>query len=153
MKLVTTFWAKETHDFCELLFINNKTEEIILSTDLNNKMQSSVFFKSVARLLKTRKFLAEMRSLWNGKSDVFYQFAVRHNNDILPIVWFDLVINERITVSHDVAFSTVLIKKNNINIPFGKFPMVYKNRRLPIYREFKVKAKAYTFISNLIAAH
>ena len=94
-----------------------------------------------------------MRSLWNGKSDVFYQFAVRHNNDILPIVWFDLVINERITVSHDVAFSTVLIKKNNINIPFGKFPMVYKNRRLPIYREFKVKAKAYTFISNLIAAH
>lgn len=153
MKLVTTFWTKETHDFYEFLFINNKTKEIIFRTDLNNKSQSSVFFKSVARLLKTRKFLTEMRSLWTGKSNAFYQFAVIHNNEISPIIWFDLVINQRVTVSHDVAFSTALIKKNNVNIPFGKFPMVYKGRRLPIYREFKVKAKAYTFISNIIAAH
>jgi hypothetical protein len=152
MKLTTTFWTKENHDFCELLFINKKTNEIIFSTDLNNKTQSSVFFKSIAKLFKSRKFLGEMRSLWSGKSDVFYQFAVRKNNEILNIVWFDLVINERIAVSHDVAFSTVMIEKNKVNIPFGKFPMVYKNRKLPIYREFKVKAKAYKFISNLIAS-
>lgn len=34
---------------------------------------------------------------------------------------FNLNINEDIVVSHDIAFSTTMIKKNGITIPLGKF--------------------------------
>ena len=40
MKLTTTFWSEVIHTFSALYFINNKTNEIIFKTDLNNKIET-----------------------------------------------------------------------------------------------------------------
>lgn len=151
MKLTTTFWSPEARSFDELLFVNNNTMEVLFSGDLTNTTNTCMFFKSVAKFVGSRKFLESVRARWLGRSDDWWQFAVRVDGVVTPIVWFQLVVNEELIIAHDLAFSTTLIKRNSVVVPFGRFPMCYKTQVLPLYREFKLKARAYKFLANAIA--
>lgn len=153
MKVSTTFWSKEVYYFNELLYINNRSDEIIFRTDLHNKQKTLAFFKAIIKFMKTKRFVLSMRNLYLNKANDCYQFAVMFEGNIVPITWFNLEINKEIKISHDVAFETTLIKRNNVQIPFGKFAMNYKNKTLPIFREFKIKIKVYKFILNVIHTH
>lgn len=154
MKLQTTFWSEKVHDFNTLLYINGRTKEIIYQTDLNNAFQTYLFFKNIEKFVKSKKMRDTIDSDgWNGRDD-FYQFAVIFDNEITYIKWFDLVIHDQLIISHDIAFETTLIKKNGLDIPLGRFPMYYyrtqNNPKLPKYREFNIKAKAYKFMANQV---
>lgn len=151
MKLVTTFWSKEVHEFDNLLYINGKTQAIIFQTNLGDVPGSVKFFKNIARFVKSASV---RKALYSGKyeSEVYYQFAVMKDGEMTPIKWFDLVINDKLTISHDIAFNTTLVKRNDVDMPFGRFPMYYyrRNINLPKYRELNVKARAYKFMGNQI---
>lgn len=150
MKLKTTFWSKEEYEFDDLLYINGETKEIIYQTQLSNVFGTYLFFKNIARFVKSRKVLDTLDEGYNGKAD-FYQFATIHDNQITHIKWFDLVINDKLTLSHDIAFETTLIKRNEQPVPLGKFPHWNKsNKKLPKYREFNLKARAYKYMANQI---
>jgi hypothetical protein len=147
MKLTTTFWSEEKHDFTQLLYVNNHTKEVMFQTDLTNKFETHLFFKNIAKFVKSK----EVRNTINHERVEGYQFAVSENNgEIIFIKWFDLVIDEKNIISHDIAFETTLITKNNVQIPFGRFPMRYKYNSLAKYREFNIKAQAYKYIANQI---
>jgi len=83
------------------------------------------------------------------ENEVCYQFAVLMDGKVMPIKWFDIVVDDKITLSHDIAFSTTLVKKNGISQPFGKFPMWYKER-LAFYREFNMKKTVYRYFANQV---
>lgn len=142
MFLTTTFWSKEIHRFEYLFLIQGSTREIISRADLNDKWDSIKFFKDVSRFRKNQTIHDENDSRW-------YQFAVIENGKILPIKWFDLHISECVVISHDIAFETTLIKRNGIDLPFGKFPHWTKHP-LPLNREFKLKSLASKYIANQI---
>ena len=148
MKLTTTFWSDEIHTFDRLFFVNGHTKEIALEANLNDAYQTRLFFKELSKFVKTKK----VRETRLSETD-YYQFAVPNEyNEITHIKWFDLVIDDGLTISHDIAFSTTLIQKNGEIQPFGKFPMWYKQpKKFPKYWEFKIKSRAYKYISNRIA--
>lgn len=150
MKLSTTFWSEQKHDFNKLIYINGNTKEIIFQTNLDDAFATYKFFKDIAKFVKSTKVLKTLDS--DCYKQDFYQFAVSDEKEIIHIKWFDLIIDEKTTISHDIAFETTLIKKNNVIIPFGHFPMYYyrKNIQLPKYREFNVKARSYKYIANQV---
>lgn len=150
MKLTTTFWSKEVHEFEKLLYIHGNTNEVIFDCDLSNSFKSYEFFKKISRFNQSHPVFKTLDVPYEKKQ--YYQFAVMYENEIFPIKWFDLVIAEGIVVFHDIAFETTLIKRNDVIIPFGKFPMRYWNKgiKLPKYREFNIKSRAYKFIANQI---
>jgi hypothetical protein len=151
MKITTTFWSDKIHEFTKLLYINGKTKEIMFETDLNDVFSTFIFFKKISKFVKSETVRKTVDSnAW--ERDIYYQFATVNEGGIWPIKWFDLIINDQTIISHDIAFETTLIKRNNIVIPLGQFPMVYYNRniKLPKYREFNIKSKAYNFIANQI---
>lgn len=150
MKITTTFWSDKVQEFSKLLYINGNTKEIIFEADLNDVFATYNFFKNIAKFVKSPTVLKTVdKNCWKG--DDYYQFAVIHENEIWHIKWFNLVINDNIVISHDIAFETTLIKKNDVSIPFGKFPMWYrKNTKLPKYREFNIKARAYKYMANQV---
>ena len=143
MKLTTTFWSEVIHTFSALYFINNKTNEIIFKTDLNNKLETYNFFKNVSKFVLTKQVMF-------APDDVCYQFAVQSDMGIEPLKWFDLHL-EKCILNHDIAFATTLIRKNDMIIPFGKFPM-WTNKRLSKHREYKLKSKAYKYLANQVIA-
>lgn len=151
MKLTTTFWSEEVHEFDKLLYINGNTKEIMFQTDLKNAFETYNFFKALAKFVKSTTMRKTIdNSAWDNED--YYQFAVLRENEIIHIKWFDLVVSDKITLSHDIAFETTLIKKNGQTVPFGRFPMWYYNRniKLPKYREFNVKAQAYKYLANQV---
>lgn len=153
MKLITTFWSKDSFEFDELLYIHRykltyEMQEIVFRTKLNDKVATYQFFKDVAKLVNSNKVHQSMYDF-----NDCYQFAVIHNGNVTPIIWFDLVINDKLTINHDLAFGTTLIKRNDQVIPFGKFPMQYHSKKLPLYREFNLKKRAYTYIANQIKSN
>lgn len=153
MKITTTFWSDQVLEFDTLLYINGKNKEVMFKADLNDKYATYLFFKEVAKFMKTKKVLNTINNSYWDKQE-YYQFATMYEGEICPIKWFDLVINDKLIVSHDIAFETTLIKRNGVSIPFGRFPMwYYYNKpaaKLPKHREFKIKAKAYNFMANEI---
>lgn len=149
MKLTTTFWSEKVETLDTLLYINGKTKEIVAQANLNNKNQTYLFFKSLSKFIQTKKVLDSYKENFY-ENPTYYQFATILDNEITPIKWFDLVIDDKTTISHDIAFNTTLIKINDLRMPFGKFPM-WLDKKLPKYREFKLKAKCYKFIANKIA--
>ena len=150
MKITTTFWSEEVHEFSTLLYIHGNTDEVIFETELNNPFASYEFFKQISQFNQTREIHKTLDEPYAKKQ--YYQFAVIHKNKICPIKWFDLVINESVVISHDIAFETTLIKRNDVIIPFGKFPMSYwqKGINLPKNREFNIKSRAYQFMANQV---
>lgn len=154
MKLTTTFWSKDIYEFDHLLFINGNSEEIVFQADLNNSWNTQLFFKAIAKFVKTKQVRDTLYgNPFNGK-DAYYQYAIFVDGQVTPIKWFDLHINDKVTISHDVAFDTTLIKKNQIVVPFGHFPMYYyrknENAKLPKYREFNLRSKTCKYIANQI---
>ncbi len=111
MKLTTTFWTSEIHTFDKLLYIDRDTKQIMYMTDLNNTFESYVFFKKLSDFV--------MRPDVRMAYPKCYQFAVSKDNKVCPIKWFNLEINDSV-ISHDIAFETTLIRKNQILIPFLK---------------------------------
>lgn len=151
MKLTTTFWSETVHTFEELLFMNGNTQDIVFKTNLNNVFETSLFFKKLAKFVKSPTMHKTIDASCWAKDD-YYQFAVFVDGKVTPIKWFDLVVNDKLTLSHDVAFDTTLIQRNGNHMPFGNFPMYYyrKNIHLPKYWEFNVKARAYKFLANQV---
>lgn len=148
MKLTTTFWSEKIEEFENLLYINGSTKEIMFQTKLGDSLETYNFFKNIARFVKTKQVLKTVDNIcWNN--EIYYQFAVQAEDKIIPIKWFDLVINEKVTISHDIAFETTLINKNGLEVPFGKFPLLSK-RKYSKYREFNIKSRAYKYIANQI---
>ena len=147
MKLITDFWTKEKFEFKEIFFYNNKTQDVLFKTDLNNPTQTVAFFKNLAKKLKSLNFLRD-------EMVDHYQFAVMNNGELTPIKWFDIQINDNLKISHDIAFDTTLIRKNGLLIPFGKFPMymyqIKPNWKPSLYRKQKMQANAFKYIANLI---
>jgi len=150
MKRKTTFWSKDEYEFDKLLYINGQSKEIIYQTSLDNAFETFCFLKNIAQFVKSKKVLDTISNDYSDKTD-FYQFATIHNNEIMHLKWFDLMINDKLTISHDIAFETTLIKKNGQTLPLGKFPHWNKrNKKLPKYREFNLKARAYKYMANQI---
>ncbi len=148
MKVTTTFWSEKIHEFHELFFINNKDNKIIFKTDLKDKFATYVFFKEIAKFVVSKGVRAEYI---NEESKNCFQFAVMENEEIQPIKWFDLWLNEKNSIFHDIAFNTTLIKKNGFLVPLGKFPMFYdENKVFSRYRELKIKRNAYKYIANQV---
>ena len=146
MKVTTTFWSDDVHEFDKLLFIRGKTKEILFEADLNDAMETYTFFKNISNFVKLP---AVRKTAFDD--DVWYQFAVMFKDEVTCIKWFDLVVDETLTLSHDIAFSTTLIRKNDVLVPFGKFPMWYKgSKRFPKYRELNIKSRAYKYLANRV---
>lgn len=148
MKVTTTFWSEKVHDFHELLFINSKDNKVYFKADLKDKQSTCVFFREIAKFIVSASVRADYK---NKENNNCFQFAVMKDEKIKPIKWFDLWLDNKNSISHDVAFSTTLVKKNDLSIPFGKFPIWYnKNKVFSLYRELKVKKNAYKYIANQI---
>lgn len=156
MKLTTTFWSKEVHEFSNLLYINGSTNEIVFEADLGDLQSTYGFFQNLSRFVKSK---AVQRTIYADycKKETYYQFAVQKDNEIIPIKWFNLVISDKCVISHDIAFDTTLIKKNNLRQTFGNFPHYYYNKnpstQLAKYREFNVKSRAFKYIANQLKKH
>lgn len=153
MKITTTFWSDQVLEFDTLLYINGNTKEVMYQADLNDKYATYLFFIDIAKFVKSKAVLNTI----NGNAydnQEYYQFATIYEEQITHIKWFDLVINDKLVISHDIAFETTLIKRNDVRMSFGYFPMWYyyhkNNPKLPKYREFKIKARAFKFIANQI---
>lgn len=146
MYLETSFWSKEKVQFDHILFIDRRDMGVIFEVSFKeHKLKIKDFFKKVIKYnLKERNDNA--------------QFAVRDSNDILPICWFDLVLDNGNVISRDYAFHTDLIQFNGIDIPFGTFPPFEEKGMLPKRikylwsdrRERKVCKQALTFIANKV---
>jgi len=153
MKITTTFWSDEVHEFSKLLYIKGNTKEIMFKADLNDKFATFIFFKQIAKFVKSSTVRKTIyNSCWEKQE--YYQFATIKDGEICPIKWYDLIIDEKTKVSHDIAFETTLIEINEVEIPLGLFPNWAYNRnphiKFPKYREFNMKARAYKFIANQI---
>lgn len=140
MYLSTTFGSKESHIFDHLLFIQSDTCEILFSTLLTDNSQTINFFE---KLVKFHKKIKNNNSL----KELPMQFAVSIDNQITPICWFDLHLNNNCIISRDYAFNVTLLKKNGINIPLGRF---FTKKKHPLNREFNIKINAYKYIKNQI---
>jgi hypothetical protein len=148
MKLRTTFWSEEVHEFDKIFYINGATEQIMFQADLNNPWNTYLFFKNIAKFVQSKKVLNTINANpFQGHE--YYQFAIMRDGKITHIKWFDLIIQENLVLSHDIAFETTLMKKNNIALSFGKFPMSYQ-KKLPKYREFNIKARVYKYMANQV---
>lgn len=153
MKVSTTFWSDKINDFSLLFFVKNNTKEILYKTDLNNSWDTYLFFKKISKFIKSREVKENFATKSWEERDC-YQFAVWYNDKICPIKWFDFVISEKVVLHHDIAFETTMIKRNEVDIPFGRFPRYYfnesKGKKPPKYREFNLKARAYKYMANQI---
>lgn len=151
MKLSTTFWSNEVHDFSLIFFIKSNTKEILFKADLTNPWDSYVFFHTISKYIKSKKVKHNYATKSYEDRDC-YQFAVWFQDKITPIKWFNLVINDKVILSHDIAFSTTMIRRNCIDIPFGRFSHYSKGnkKKYPIYREFNIKARAYKYMANQV---
>lgn len=150
MKITTTFWGDEVHIFNHLLYIKNHNDEVMFQSDLNDMRATALFFKNIAKFMKTDEVKKTIDEFEDNPN--YYQFAVRVDDVITNIKWFNLVIHDKLTISHDLAFETTLISKNKLRMTFGNFPMYYDSRniKLPKYHSLNIKAKAYKFIANQI---
>lgn len=147
MKLTTTFWTDKVEEFDHLLFINGNTQEVVYEAKLEDLYQTQNFFRKVAQFVKT-PLVRKSR----GTPD-WYQFAVWVDGELTYLKWFDLVVSDKLTLSHDIAFETTLVRKNGLIVPLGQFPYWVKAKKLPKYREFKVKAQAYRYLANQLKKH
>lgn len=148
MKLKTTFWSENVNEFDKIFYINGSTEEIMFQADLNNALNTYLFFKNIAKFVKSKKVLNNMNSN-SFKSSEYYQFAIILKGKIKHIKWFDLVIQENLIISHDIAFETTLLKRNNVNLYFGRFTINYQ-KKMPKYREFNIKSRVYKYMANQV---
>lgn len=151
MKVSTTFWSEKVHDFSLLFFINSNNNEILFKTDLNDIPGSYIFFQQISQFIISRKIKNNYATKSYEDRDC-YQFAVWFDDKICPIKWFDLIINNEVTLHHDIAFSTTMIHRNKLIIPFGCFPSYSSDnkKKYPKYREFNIKSRCYKYMANQI---
>jgi hypothetical protein len=148
MKIETTFWSEKKHSFDNLLYIKKSSKsnkcEIVFKANLSDKFDTYKFLKEISDFVISK----ELRESYH-KDEVYYQFGVLDGEEIIPIKWFDLVIDDQNKISHDIAFETTLIWKNDIELNFGRFPMYLKGR-YSMYRGLKIKQKVYKYLANQI---
>lgn len=98
-------------------------------------IELSQFFKKIAKFCGKEKIL---HSQFN---------AILDDGTRMPMKWFWIDVNG-ITISHDCAFDTILVKKNSLPIYIGMF------RRKRVWNSkhaySKNKRDAYRVIANLI---
>lgn len=128
-------------EYKSLMYYNGLTNEVIAKVNIDSKIEVIKFFRDLSKFVKTKK------SLRTINSKEWYQFAIESEGNVVPIIWFDIQINEKVKISHDFAFETVIIHKNSIRIDLGNFPLKI-TKKFPKYREFNIKSKAYKYIAN-----
>lgn len=144
--------SKKNIDFTSIMLIHNHgpynkpQQDIVFSVSLNeHPLKVAQFFKDVAKFMKSKKVLDTAFS-----EKEHFQFALANEEyPIFPVKWFTFVLDNGDVINHDIAFSTTLIKKNNIRIPFGGFNLS-QWESFAKYREYNMKRNAYKFISNQI---
>lgn len=147
MYLQTDFWSNVKIRFDHILFIDNRDKSVIFQVSLNhNRLDIKCFFRKVIKYsLKERNENA--------------QFAVIHNGEIMPICWFDLVLDNADVIGRDFAFGTNLIRLNGVIVPLGNFPPfgekkgMSSKRYLYLWssnRKHKVFKRAMKFIANRV---
>lgn len=143
MHLTTTFWSEDVHVFHELLFVRGHKQDFTVMdrTALGCASDVSRFFRRLAAFVGTRQAREHRR-----RDDLWYQFAVMQGEELMPVKWFDLVLSNGVVLSHDIAFNTTLVRRNDMPVPLGRFPR--GSRRLPRYRELKLKRRVYKYIAN-----
>lgn len=153
MKIYTTNFSKETIEFNTIMFVHfertdgyHETKKILNSISVNDHpLKVAAFFENISNLMKTKKV---RKSIFSGKEH--FQFVLSNEDfENFPVKWFTLELDNSIKISHDIAFETTLIKRNDVLIPFGRFNL-YSRHKLALYREYNMKRNAYKFISNEI---
>lgn len=136
--------------YVHTLYVNKnfKTETkntIIKEVDLSNPLLVAKFFKEISLMQKSK----EHRLFSNHVAKFgFYQFYLSNKEyPMFPIKWFSLILDDGTKIDHDIAFSTTLIKRNNIIIPFGS---LFTETKCSRYRALNIKRQAYKYISNQI---
>ena len=148
MHVATTFWNDQVFTFDRLFHVKTKSRDVRFQADLNSPSNTVKFFKDVA------KFVASKECHDTMYTENRFQFAVPgrpeiNDNTIIPVCWFDLIISDELKISHDIAFNTTLLEKNNMPVPLGKFRL-HTSHKLPRYREFNLKSRAYKFMANQV---
>lgn len=177
MHIKATFWSDDVFVFDELFFVRGQGNEYTTldRVRLDNPREVAWFFRRVADLVVSAAARKHLRAscLEPYSKSVWYQFAVRKPTEgdfdgagvstdasaigegakdslqILPIIWFDLVLDNGAVLSHDYAFSTILLRRNALRVPLGRFPH-FCGQVSSRYRELKRKRQAYKYLSNQI---
>lgn len=149
MYLSTTFHSETKHQFDHILYVNSHTNDIVFEAQLDNWVDTVTFFKNIIQFLKKK---AIRKTFVDTNNKDCYQFAVWHKNKLTPLKWFDLILSDDVTISHDIAFSVTLIKKNQLKINCGNFPFLYWKRDLDVPQYFELNSKliAYKYIKNQV---
>lgn len=157
MQIISDNWSKNKIQFDTISFVrfyqegeeesyNNHKHEIVATISKDaHPFEIAKFFKSLAKLVYSAKV---RKTIFSSKEH--YQFVLSNKEfDFFPVKWFTLIFDNGIKIDHDFAFDTVLIQKNDFEVPLGKFPHYLNDKTFyPIYREFKLKRNAYKFIAN-----
>lgn len=156
MQATTTFSKDKIETFHQIAYISIDNKNIIFQANIDNKYELSYFFRNCSKVNQQLKLIDNDR----------FQFAfISEHGKTIPVKWFNIHLNGNNVISHDIAFSTTLIEKNGLTIPFGLFPFSLISKRkvcgvrqltkledkLYSYRrEWSIKARAYKYISNQI---
>lgn len=150
MKIISDNWGKNKIEFDNISFVYFNRKENTQHTVFKihrtaSSLEISLFFKKLSQFIYSR---SARKTLFSEGE--YYQFVLSNKeHDWFLVKWFSLVFDNGIQIDHDIAFSTTLIKKNNMIVPLGSFPNWNKNK-YPVYRQFKIKRNAYKFISNQV---
>ena len=156
IKLVTDFWSDEKFEFDKFLLMKGKrcnkeyitTYQVVKEIDLTlSNFYIAQKFRELSKFIVSKEVL---RTNLNGDDTTWYQFGVKYEGKLTPIKWFTLIINDNIQLHNDIAFDTPLIKKNSIQLPFGKFSM-HRTYKVSKHNEYKMKRNIYKYIANQIA--
>lgn len=143
--LVTTDnWPPERLKIRKLIYCNYGPEKKnanipydVFEIDVTTctRIELSQFFKKVAKFCGKERII---QSQFN---------AILDDGTRMPMKWFYIDVNS-ITISHDCAFDTILVKKNSLPICIGMF----RRKRLwkAKHAYSKNKRDAYKVIANLI---
>lgn len=150
MQIISDNWSKEKIQFDTISFMcfighdRNNTKTIATIGKDANPHEIANFFRSLAKFVYSEKVRKTVFS-----ETEHYQFVLSNKKfKSFPVKWFTLIFDNGIKIDHDFAFDTVLIKKNDCDVPLGTFPNWNRQKFYPIYREFKLKRNAYKFIAN-----
>ena len=103
----------------------------------------------IEKFFADRVKLAEYYRHGRGKDNRrWIQFALYNETtgNFVPVVWFTVEFDDGEVLYIDKAFDTVLVSKNKVRIPFGRFPIYQK--RYPVRRESNIEKRAFKYLRN-----
>lgn len=153
MHIETTNWGKEVIVFHKILYVlttydedHNQTFHTIKEISLLESKEKIVkFFSDVSKMQKSKQH----RDSYFKNTEHYQFFLDSAEHPMFPVKWFNLILDNGVNISHDIAFDVTLIRKNKMIIPFSRFfPSEFQKRSK--YHELIVKRNAYRYIANQI---